>query len=104
MLSIAAVLHRAGDETAAVSKKEECGRGGMEGWSEGWIFVMSTSNHGSLLTRMQCIVQWLELEHRLEALARPLGISDELDVETWSRAEYLHFRSLVAEYGYCGRS
>jgi len=52
---------------------------------------------------MRRIVQWLELEHRLEALARPLGISDELNVEIWSRAEYLHFRSLVAEYGYCGR-
>lgn len=64
---------------------------------------MPTSNRRSLPTRMRRIVQWLELEHRLEALARPLGISDEFDVEVWSRAEYLHFRSLVAQYGYCGR-
>lgn len=84
-------------------RDEDSGRGRIEGWSEGWIFVMSTSNHRSLLTSMQRIVQWLELEHRLEALARPFGISDELDVETWSHAEYLHFRSLVAEHGYCGR-
>lgn len=52
---------------------------------------------------MRRIVQWLELERRLEALARPFGISDELDVEVWPGAEYLHFRSLVAEHGYCGR-
>lgn len=52
---------------------------------------------------MRRIVQWLELEHRLETLARPLGISDELDVQVWPGAEYFHFRSLVAEHSYCGR-
>lgn len=52
---------------------------------------------------MRRILQWLELEGRLEALVRPFGISDELDVEIWSRAEHLHFRPLVAEHGYCGR-
>lgn len=34
-----------------------------------------------LPTRMWRFVQWLELEHRLEALVRPLGISDELHVQ-----------------------
>lgn len=52
---------------------------------------------------MRRVVQWLELERRLEALARPFRISDELDVEVRPGAEYLHFRSLVAEHGYCGR-
>lgn len=63
----------------------------------------SESYRRSLLTGMWRVVQWLKLELRLEALARPVGISDELDVDVWPRAEYLHFRSLVAEHGYCGR-
>lgn len=63
----------------------------------------SESDRRSLLTRMRRVVQWLKLELRLEPLARPVGISDELDVDVWSRAEYLHFRSLVAEHGYCER-
>lgn len=63
----------------------------------------SESDRRSLLTGMWRVVQWLKLELRLEALARPVGISDELDVDVWPRAEYLHFRSLVAEHGYCGR-
>lgn len=49
------------------------------------------------------IVEWLELEHRLETLARPLGISDELDVQVRPCAEHFHFRSLVAQHSYCGR-
>lgn len=52
---------------------------------------------------MRCIVEWLELEHRLETLARPLGISDELDVQVRPCAEHFHFRSLVAQHSYCGR-
>ena len=57
----------------------------------------------SLPTGMRCIVEWLELEHRLETLARPLGISDELDVQVRPCAEHFHFRSLVAQHSYCGR-
>jgi len=76
---------------------------GWRGETVGRMEIMPTSKRRSLPTRMRRVVQWLELEHRLEALARPLGISDELDVEIWSRAEHLHFRSLVAEHGYCGR-
>lgn len=90
----------------AMPKKED----GRDGWSRngpggGMNFrnTRSESDRHSLLTGMRRVVQWLKLELRLEALARPVGISDELDVDVWSRAEYLHFRSLVAEHGYCGR-
>lgn len=83
------------------------GKGKMiEKQSEGGINfrnARSESDCRSLLTRMRRVVQWLKLELRLEPLARPVGISDELDVDVWSRAEYFHFRSLVAEHGYCGR-
>lgn len=83
-------------------KRRRCGRRNP-GKDRRRIFVMPTSNRRSLPTRMRRIVQWLKLKRRLETLARQVGISDELDVEVWPRAEYLHFRSLVAEHGYCGR-
>lgn len=66
-------------------------------------FSLRISGCRSLPTGMRCIVEWLELEHRLETLARPLGISDELDVQVRPCAEHFHFRSLVAQHSYCGR-
>lgn len=106
-------IHPVTEAPAVFARPKRYGRRRMKGKgrmigerSEGGMNfrnVRPKSDRRSLLTGMRRVVQWLKLELRLEALARPVGISDELDVDVWSRAEYLHFRSLVAEHGYCGR-
>lgn len=53
-----------------------------------------------MLTLEEVIVDRLKLKGSLEALAWPLGVSDEIDQEFGSRAQHLDLRILVAKDRY----
>lgn len=59
-------------------------------------------NSAVLRTWMRRVVQRLELEHCLEALVRPLGVSNKLDVQIWSCTKYFDAGSLIAQQGDSG--